>query len=131
MTIVLFCFKFFIYNCSVGDSRSLDRSAVPSSSSYEKVVNVSFPMRDKNGLTVNGFLSAWLRWCAFLSVITWSISVGTSIFLNSKFFVDLMSFHFTDVSFGISIVFRFVFLELLVRYLILSTLLLLVLFFGC
>ena len=82
-----------------------------SSSSCEKVMNVSFPMRDNNGSTVNGVPSVWLRWFAFLSANNWSISIGSSIVLNCNFFADLMSFHFTDVSTGMSIVFRFVFSE--------------------
>ena len=64
LTIVLFCFRFCIYSCVVGDSQSWDRSAVPSSSSWEKGVNVSLPTRESRDSIVNGVLSAWLRFFA-------------------------------------------------------------------
>ena len=68
LTIVLFCLRFCIYSYVVGDTFSWDRSAVPSSSSWEKVVNVSLPTRESRDSTVNGVLSAWLR-CFALQLI--------------------------------------------------------------
>ena len=118
LTLVLFCFRVFIYNCIVRNSWSLDRSTFPSRRSCEKVVNVSFPMKDNKGSTVSGVLSTWLRWSVFLSAINCSIRFGSSIVLNYKFFTDMILFHFIDVSVGMSIVFKFVLSEFIVRYLI-------------
>ena len=119
LTIVLFCFRFFVYNCIVGDSWSLDMSVFQSRISWEKVVNVSFPMRDNKGSKVNGVQCTWLRWFAFLSMITWTIRFGSSIILNCKFLANLLvSFHFIDVSVTMSTFFKLVLLKLIVRYLI-------------
>ena len=69
LTKVLFCFRFCIYSCVVGDNLSGDRSAVPSSSIWEKVVNVSFPTRDSRGSTVNGVPYACLKCFGLQSAI--------------------------------------------------------------
>ena len=52
------------------DRSSCDRFSFPSRSSWEKVVNVTLPMRDIRGSIVNGVPSAWLRWCALRSAIS-------------------------------------------------------------
>ena len=85
LTIVLFWSRFCIYSCVVGDRLSWDRSAVPLSSSWEKVVNVSLSTRKRRGSTVNGVPSAWLRWFALRSAINWSIKMVSSMVLNCKF----------------------------------------------
>ena len=69
LAMVLFCFRFCIYSCVVGDDLSGDRSAMPSSSSWEKVVNVSFPTRDSRGATVNGVPYTCLKCFGLQSII--------------------------------------------------------------
>ena len=118
LTIVLFCFRVFIYSCVVGDSLSWDRSAIPSSSSWKKFVNISFPIRERRGSTVNGVPSAWLRCFALRSEINWSIRIGSFIVLKCKFLIDFISFYCTDVSVGRSIIFNFFLAEVTVRYFI-------------
>ena len=94
LTIVLFCFRFCIYSYVVGDSFSWDRSTVPSSSFWEKVVNMFLPTRESRGSTVNGVPSAWLRFFALRSAINWSIKIGPAVVWTSNV---IESYHTTKL----------------------------------
>ena len=94
LTIVLFWSRFCIYSCVVGDRLSWDRSAVPLSSSWEKVVNVSLSTRKRRGSTVNGVPSAWLRCFALRSAINWSINPLGSLWQIDHKVVDLLKWFY-------------------------------------
>ena len=66
------------------------------------------PINESRGSIVNGVPSAWLIFFELRSAISWSIKIGSSMVLNDKFLVAFISFHCTNVSVGMSIVFKFV-----------------------
>ena len=107
-TMFLFHLGAFRYNCIVGDIWGSKRSGVSSRSFWGKVVNVSFPIRDARGSIVKA-PSTWLTRFEFISAISWSMRVGSSLVVNCKFLVVLMLFHFTYLFVGISIVLKMIF----------------------
>ena len=105
-TIVLLLFKVFRYSCTVGDSWSSESSAILLRIAWGKDMNVSIPIRDTQGSTVKGTPFTSLRWISFLSAISVSIIVESSMVLKYNVLDVLMSFHLTDVSNEMYIVLR-------------------------
>lgn len=90
----------------LGDNFSWSRLAVLCRSSCEKEVKLSMHIKDLSGSIVKGLSCVCCRWLAFLETDYWSINSGLSIVLKVGRLWFLISFHPTDLSTCMSMVFH-------------------------